>query len=429
MAKIYKKFSNWILITAISVLFIAVIQKTTSSNEMNYKETVSYSQPNKEMSFSKNNVTDTTLVMATQVDAKLQTIIDEYTEYLEKRFKETHSVGAAVAIVYKGQVILIKPFGVKDINTHDSVNINTVFRLASVSKGFAGVLASKLHNEHIININEKIVNYINNFELKKVSSTYELSLAHTLSHTTGLVPHAFDDLIEINKPLNLILDELKKVNIACLFGKLYGYQNVAFSLIDTVLKVKTGKSYNQHLKEKIFEPLGMNSASVSFDALELNYNVAAPHKLIGRQYKRLPDNDKYYSVSPAAGVNASIADMSKWLIALTGHRPDIIDSTSLEMIAEQRARTPLKSRTWRGARKNYYGLGWRIVQFKHREVLYHGGFVNGYKAEIAFSVKDDIGIAFLTNSPNSMAPESIPAFLEKYFAYRDAPKHDLLAIK
>jgi beta-lactamase class C len=52
-------------------------------------------------------------------------------------------------------------------------------------------------------------------------------------------------------------------------------------------------------------------------------------------------------------------------------------------------------------------------------VAYHGGYVHGYKAEIAFCKQDDIGIVFLTNSPNSTASKSVPGFLDLLFEYND----------
>jgi len=52
-------------------------------------------------------------------------------------------------------------------------------------------------------------------------------------------------------------------------------------------------------------------------------------------------------------------------------------------------------------------------------VAYHGGYVNGYKAEIALCENENVGIVFLTNSPNSMATKTVPEFLGKLFEFQD----------
>lgn len=423
MGRIYKRFTNWFLVIFVVLLLFLGTRQPSSSKEV---PTIEHDEATQEPSLRAD-------VYEPIVNSdEIQDLLDKYVAYLDKRFIETHSVGAAVGIVHKGKVILLKPFGLRDIEKNDPVDINTVFRLASVSKGFAGVLAAKLDYKGILDIDDKIIDYLPSFKLKDSVNTNTLTIEHTLSHTTGLVPHAYDDLIELDRPVSKIIDELYEVNLSGPPGRYYSYQNVAFSLIDTILKVKTGKSYSKTIHNQLFEPLGMHSASTCFQALQLNYNTAAPHYRHGRRFRRMKDNDRYYSVAPAAGVNASINDMTKWLLALTGHRPDVVDPCTLEMISKKQIRTPLKwvyLRNWKGAYKKHYGLGWRIVDYQGREVMYHAGYVCGYKAEIAFSLKDDIGIVFLMNSPNKFSSEAIPQFLSQYFEYVDSQQPKLYANK
>src|SRR5690606_29984148 len=74
---------------------------------------------------------------------------------------------------------------------------------------------------------------------------------------------------------------------------------------------------------------------------------------------------------------------------------------------------------WDQVKTKQYALGWRMIDFKNRQVAYHGGFVSGYKAEIAISRQDNIGIVYLSNSPNEVASQSIPVFLEAISEYMD----------
>ncbi|MBA4144909.1 MAG: hypothetical protein C0523_04040, partial [Cytophaga sp.] len=65
----------------------------------------------------------------------------------------------------------------------------------------------------------------------------------------------------------------------------------------------------------------------------------------------------------------------------------------------------------------YYGMGWRIINFKDDVVYYHGGYVNGFRSEIAIHPKDNIAICVLVNSTGPLADQSIPEFFRKYDQY------------
>ncbi|MCA1760695.1 MAG: beta-lactamase family protein, partial [Bacteroidales bacterium] len=236
----------------------------------------------------------------------IEEIIQEYDSLISAEIKLSGTIGAAVAITYKNQVVLLKCFGVKKSGTKDSINENTIFRLASVSKPISGVLAGMLACEHTINLDDKVVDYIPGLRLKNQTVTQELTVRNLLTHTTGLTSHAYDDLVEQKIPLNQIMGKLYLANTPAKPGQLYAYQNVMFSLFDTIVACKTGKNYCDVLKERLFVPFGMNDASTGFESFRNNENKAMPHS--GATPIKM--NDRYYNTAPAAGVNASISDMS-----------------------------------------------------------------------------------------------------------------------
>lgn len=353
---------------------------------------------------------------------EISDFLHEYENFFSQKFNECGSVGAAVAIVYKGQVVFLKPYGVKRIYSTDSVDIHTIFRLASVSKGFAGVLASKLHFENSINLDTSIVSYLPDFHLKNAFNQNNVTLRNALSHTTGLISYSFDPSIEDGVSYNSVYHDLYRANIDSKPGEKYAYQNVMFSLIDTIAQIKTGKSYENLMKEQIFTPLGMSDATMTFDGFTSTNNYAYPHKGWGKNVYSLKLNDRYYETKPAAGVNASIVDMSKWLQAIMGYSTDVISSEVINDVTTPRIVTPVKyvsSRTWGDLQNKEYGMGWRILTVNGKKVVYHGGFVEGYRAEIAFCPEKEIGIVMLQNSANTLAVEAVPNFINAFFKYSE----------
>lgn len=348
-------------------------------------------------------------------------ILNEYDSLVTAEVKTSNTVGAAIAIIYKNQVVFQKCFGVKKAGTKDSINQNTIFRLASVSKPISGVLAGMLADEKVIGLDDKVTDCIPDFRLKDEQITQELTIRNLLSHTTGLAPHAYDDLVEQKVPLNQIMSQLYLVNTSSKPGELYGYQNVMFSLFDPIVAGKTGKSYGEILKEKLFDPFGMKDASTGFESFRNDDNKALPHS--GATPIKM--NDRYYNTIPAAGINASISDMENFLLALLNDSSKTINSRVEKEIFTPQIPTDLSRgyfSQWQKVDSKEYGLGWRLVGYKSRKVAYHGGFVKGYRAEIAMCKNEQVGIVYLSNSPSTISAKSVPEFLNRLFDFKDKQK-------
>jgi beta-lactamase class C len=352
---------------------------------------------------------------------EIEKIINEYDSLITAEIKASGTVGAAVAVVYRNEVVFTKCFGVKKSGTKDSINQHTIFRLASVSKPISGVLAGMLADEQIINLEDKVVDYIPGLRLKNPKVTDELTIRNLLTHTTGLTAHAYDDLVEQKVPTSQIMNKLYMANTPALPGQVYAYQNVMFSMLDTIVACKTGKSYCDVLKERVFIPFGMNDASTGFEAFRNNENKALPHS--GTTTIKL--NDRYYTTTAAAGINASISDMTGFLLALLGNPNPVVNEKVEEMIFTPYVQTALSSgyfSQWEKVDSKAYGIGWRIVDYKGRKIAYHGGFVRGYRAEIAVCRNEQIGIVYLSNSPGTISARSVPEFINRLFAFKDQQK-------
>ncbi len=387
--------------------------------------------PKKESELIPKTETVTPVVVAPEKDVTaiedpnphVQKVLSQYEEFIKRAIRAGTSPGAAVAIVKDSSIIYLKGFGLKQIGNPDSININTVFRLGSVSKCFASVLAGTLVNDHLFNWDDPIIKYLPDFALKSKESTEKLTVRHVLSHTMGLPYHAFTNMIEERAPLDTLLKELRYLDLIGEPGKIYSYQNVGYSLIGEVIKVTTHKTFEESLTEKVFLPLRMKNSSASYQAMINNANIAKPHLFSRKHWVSIPVSDTYYDVTPAGGVNASIADMALWLKALLGNDQDVVTDSTLNQIFQPQVKAISKNRNfwkWKRPKASYYALGWRVLTFKNDTIEYHGGYVNGYRSEVAVDRKNRIAICVLTNSSGNLADQSIPEFLKHYTQQADS---------
>jgi beta-lactamase class C len=353
---------------------------------------------------------------------EIQEVLSSFDSLYNISIEQSGAVGGAVVITYKGQVALLKCFGVKKAGEKGAVDENTVFRLASVSKTITGVLAGILDEKNIIKLDDKVVDYLPEFRLKLQENTNNITVRHLLSHTSGLTPHAFDMMVEDRVPLNEIVKRLNEVEIVTPPGISYAYQNVMFSLYDPIVSAKTKKSFGEIINEKVFKPFGMKNASTDFESFKNNENKAFPHVKNNNGFVPARLNDRYYVTVPAAGINASISDLGQFLIAVSGKDDDLYSKQAREMVFAPQIETVLKRtyyRNWDKITSKHYAIGWRIVNYKEYKIAQHSGYVLGYQAEIAICEEEEIGIAILTNSPNSYFSEGVPKFFDLFFEHKN----------
>ena len=358
---------------------------------------------------------------------EIQEVLTKFDSLHNYNITQSGAVGGAVVITYKGQVALIKCFGIKKSGENKPVDENTVFRLASVSKAITGVLAGILDEENIFKLDDNVVDYLPEFKLKNPENTRSVKVRHLLSHTSGLTPHAFDMMVEDKVPLEKIIPRLNEVEIVGPPGLNYAYQNVMFSLYDPLLNAKTKKTFQKILNEKIFEPFGMKNASSDFESFEKNENKAFPHIKNEKGFVPARLNDRYYITVPAAGINASISDMGQFLIAISGKDDDLFSEQAREIVFTPHVESALRRtyyRNWDKIDSKHYAIGWRILNYKNRKVAHHSGYVLGYQAEIAICAEEEVGIAILSNSPNSFFSEGVPAFLNIFFDHKNKQEQE-----
>lgn len=267
--------------------------------------------------------------------------------------------GLAMAIVQNGRVLSARGYGVTDVNSAQPVDAHTVFRLASLSKAFAGTMAGLLVNDGTLRWDSKVVDYVPGFQLSDPVATRQLTVADLLSHRVGLTRNAYDSDIESNADYYTLSHKLALAPLRCTPGQCYAYQNVAFSLVGDVVFAASGSFYEQSVERRIFKPLGMNDASMGLAGIQASPRWARPHVRSRNGWVSLTPKPTYYRLAPAAGVNASASDMAQWLIAQTGHRPDVLPAPLLATLHAPLISTPGEMRSgWRHQRVDSAAMRW-----------------------------------------------------------------------
>lgn len=337
--------------------------------------------------------------------------------YFEKAIKSGDIVGAGVSIVKGDSIVISDGFGKRDISSKRKVDGKTVFRLGSLSKGFAGVLAASLKNEGKLHWEDKVIDYIPEFKLGDKTNTENITLANILSHTSGTPYHSYTNLVEAGLPLNDIAKQFKTVEPISKPGLMYSYQNAMFALCGEMMYKATNQDITALLNNRFFKPLDMDNTSMDNETLIHTENVAMPHVKSRYSYKTLKLSDNYYNAVAAGGINSSASDMAIWMRFLLGYNPEIMNKSAFEdafsPFIEIKGHSKYYQK-WPKHVASYYGYGWRIHKYieqtsnTEKTILHHGGSVNNYRNEVAIYPEDDLGICVLLNSNSKLAKTVIP---------------------
>lgn len=344
------------------------------------------------------------------------TFLQYLTKQQEIQLSLTKSPGASIHVIKDSTIYFQHLYGVRDLQSNEPVTENTLFRLGSLSKGITGILAAKLHEKGILDLEVPVVNYLPCLSKKENEEVKKIKLRHLLSHSSGIVPHAYTlDLESGVSPIDLCHKYEQLISGSR--RETHFYQNAFFSLIEHIIEKQTGRPFSQVMQEELFEPLGIRSAVFDHQSYVSAEEFAVPHRWnrSKKNYAKVAFKKKYYNAVSAGGISMSSADMNRWMEALLGNRKEVISENVLQLAFHKYIDTrndPRNVNKWPGVDSVHYGLGWRIVDYRGKVLMYHAGYVDEYRSEILIDPADHIGIFAVFNCANSYASKVIPSLLQ-----------------
>ncbi len=334
--------------------------------------------------------------------ARIKKTLADYKRWLNLVEQRNAVAGLATAVVIDDKVVFEGTIGYADAATREGVTPTTVFRLASLSKAFAASLTGLLVDDGRLSWDTRLIDVLPYFKLKDMRAADQATVRDIVGQKLGLPRNTYDKMLEDDVSYQELVRKLDEVDMTCGVGECYGYQNIAFSMIGDVVLARTGDFFYHQVDKRLFYPLDMATASYGRAALDSSKSWARPHRASRGGWVPFEPNETYYRVAPAAGVNASLRDMEKWLIAQMGGRQDVLPTSLLDTLHAPGIVTPgeLRSSPWRRARLTdaHYALGWRVYKYAGETLIYHAGAVAGYRTMIGFFPKYQVGVVTLWNS-------------------------------
>ena len=340
-------------------------------------------------------------------------------------WQDSGCIGLAYAVVKHGKTLVSNTKGIQSVGTYLPVTSESVFRIASLSKGFTGMLSAVLIQKGYFSLEDPIARYLPGCSLQGMPTDSVIRIRHLLSHSTGLTEHAFSNLIDQEVSRETWMAELCQMSVRDTTGTRHAYQNAAFSLMEAIIENVLCMPFKDALKKFLLTPLGMGHTGASFEDF-FSSSAACQGHFLNRyllQTHPLPVKANYYNAVAAGGIHSTLSDMTIWLKAVMGHRPEVLSAEVIRLATTPTISTLSEDRhfnQWPGLTYSGYGLGWRRLNVGRHSLIFHGGYVNGFRSEIAFDPVEDIGFVLLSNSNCSITDQATFAFFQKFWKMLEA---------
>lgn len=323
----------------------------------------------------------------------------EFTAYVEETRQHFGIPGVALALVRDNQIILAQGLGVRELGRAEPVTPETIFGIGSTTKAMNATLVATLVDDGLLSWDQPVTEIWPDFKLSDPAVTPQIRLRDLLNMSSG-VRRADLDWSGTGMTAEEVMASLATVPIVAPRGQYFNYNNQMVATGGYVAALAAGGQYgnlaNDYaalLQKRIFEPIGMASASLSIETAQANPNHAMPHDftLAGETIPTYYHTDP--GIAPAGGVNAHVLDMAKFLLTELngGVTSQGVRVASTENLAE----------TWEPQIEIFegysYGMGWFVESYHDVEMIWHDGDVLGFKSLLAFIPEAKTGLVLLTN--------------------------------
>jgi CubicO group peptidase (beta-lactamase class C family) len=346
----------------------------------------------------------------------------EFDKYVRQAVTDWHVPGLAIAVVKDGQVIFAKGYGLRELGKPGNVDTQTIFGIASTTKALTAACAAMLVDEGKLHWNDKVTDYLPDFQLYDPYVTRELTVSDLFLHDSGI---GNTDYLwgTMNISSDEILHRMWLVKPQYGFRAGFVYQNIFYMAAGKVIEKASGMPWEAFIQKRIFTPLKMTRTVPVFSKSKGMPNQTAAHVKVDSTIIVI-EKDMTDAIAPAGGVWSCVDDMAKWVNCM-------LDSSKY---GNQRLLKPeswarlLKPQTFVSQEEFYptaritkphwitYGMGWFQQDYKGQKVDFHTGSLGGLVVINGMIVDKKIGVYVLANLDHAEVRHALMFKAFDYFA-------------
>ena len=342
----------------------------------------------------------------------------------------------AAAVVRNGRIVASGAVGTRRAGARIPVAIDDRFHIGSDTKAMTSLVAAMLVEQGKLRWDSTVAEVFPELASTMDAEVRGVTLEQLLSHTSG-IPSYNDDHVQLLQESfaqeRMNLDELRYWVVGRLVrqplqskpGSKFAYANMGYVLAGAMLERVTGKTWEELIAQRVFDPLGLRSAGFGSQSTPGRVDAPLGHAVLAdgtlKPMLAGPDGDNPLVLGPAGTVHLSVLDFARWAAwnAGEGRRgPPLVRAQTLRKLHTKVIDMPPKPDAPVGTPSSGgYGLGWGTVAlpFAREPFVFHGGSNEMNLAYIMLQPKRDFGIVMLTNVGGAKADAALRALGESLY--------------
>ncbi len=381
------------------------------------------------MSFFKTNVLYLMvfMLMSTQSTLASDPAIDSLMQKIN-HIKQRNNVSAVVVLVVdKNHVLINEKIGVSDWQNGEPLSNDHMFRIGSVSKSFAALLALRMQSAGIIDITKPISEYSSQLSVNNSYPNHKITIEQLLEHTAGLSDLSRQEW-DYNAPKPISIEEALQQRKAphktqWQTGLHASYSNVGTGILGWALEKASDRSYEDLMDDYVFKPLSMQSSTLLLKE-HVKKRLIKGYNTDGKTL--IPYWHNIYR--PFAAINTNDQDMIQFLQMLL-NRGRINNHTFLPEKAVQRMENPQTTLAARSGLDYGYGLANYHWQYEGHTFHGHGGDADGYLSRYGYNKDSGLAYFVMINAFQHQTLKSMRNVLEGYIIKELPNPHYPLRLK
>ena len=356
--------------------------------------------------------------------------------YVANSMKTFDVPGMAVAIVKDGKVLVAKGYGVRKLGESTPVDEFTMFAIGSNTKAFTTAALATLVDEGKLSWDDRVYERLPGFVMYDPYVSHEMTIRDLLTHRSGMGLGEGDLLFwpKTTYTRDEIIHKLRFMKPQSSFRSHYAYDNLLYMTAGQIIPAVTGTSWDEYIKQKIFEPLGMAHSNTSATLYQPRDDYASPHSRVEGKLQVIPLED-LSNVGPAGAINSSAADMAMW-VQVQLNRGKFVNREG-RLFSEKQSREMWSPQTilptgeppaaLAALKTNFadYALGWSLREYHGRKLVGHTGGVGGFVSRVMLVPEENLGVVVLTNAEEDGAFDAILYHVLDYYFH--VPPSDWIA--
>jgi len=350
-------------------------------------------------------------IVCAQTDSVPSFVRDSLDIYTNRALTDWQIPGIAVCVVKDGKVVAMKGYGVTELGKNAKVDENTLFMIGSNTKAFTATALAMLDAEKKLSLDDRVTKWMPEFKLDNKLAGEQAIIRDLLCHRIGFNTFQGDFTYwTSNLSRKEVIEKMSHIKAQYDFRTKWGYTNAAFLTAGEIIPRVTGKPWEEFIKERIFDPLGMTRTLALSKDIPSATNAAKAYTIVDGKTVLIPygaiDN-----LAPAGSISSSVNDMSKWVVMQLDNGK-FNGNTIVPATAIAQTRLPHSILGNGGTMYNkghfaLYGLGWFLEEYSGRKIVSHTGGVNGFVTSVTLVPEEKLGIIVFTNTDQNAFYEAL----------------------